>query len=233
MLDLRNRRRPSTRLAGAACLSLALSGLGGGFGGCHGGAPPPVAPLPSLSAAVEPPASSAAATAPAPATAAASATVAAHEAPVAPPPSAGSTKITLKNDPAWATCHRTYDARLKDVSRDVDAMARGCAKITKMALLGKALTGKQGDQDPPQTFPLTAEANHCYRVYALASEGIKDLDLAIKDSTGAIAAEDSTDDPSPVIVEDGAVCFKEADSAIVVVSVGLGKGNYAVEIWKD
>jgi len=229
MLDSRNRTRPSTRLAGAACLSLAL----GGLGGCHGGRQPPVAPVPSPSAAVETPASSAAAAAPAPATAAAAATVVPHETPVAPPPSAGSTKVTLKNDPAWATCHRTYDARLKDVSRDVDAMAKACAKVTKMTLVGKGLTGKQGDRDPPQTFPLTAEANHCYRVYAQASDGIKDLDLAIKDSTGAIAAEDSTDDPSPVIVEDGAVCFKEADSATLVVSVGLGKGNYAVEIWKD
>jgi hypothetical protein len=119
------------------------------------------------------------------------------------------------------------------VSRDVDAMARGCAKVTKMNLSGTTLTGKQGDQDPPQTFPFKAEANHCYRVYAQASEGIKDLDLAIKDSTGAIAGEDSTDDSSPVVFEDGAVCFKEADSAAVVVSVGMGKGTYAVQIWKD
>jgi hypothetical protein len=139
----------------------------------------------------------------------------------------------MKNDPAWAACHRTYDPRKKDASRDVEAMARGCARVTKMTLVGKTLTGRQSDQDPPQTFPLTAEANHCYRVYAQASEGIKDLDLAIKDSNGALAGEDSTDDSSPVIVEDGAVCFKEADSATIVVSVGLGKGTYAVQIWKD
>jgi hypothetical protein len=112
-------------------------------------------------------------------------------------------------------------------------MASACAKATKMTRIGTTLTGKQGDQDPPQTFPLKVEANHCYRVYAQASEGIKDLDLAIKDGAGAIAGEDSTDDASPVILEGGAVCFKEADSAAVVVSVGLGKGTYALEIWKD
>jgi len=112
-------------------------------------------------------------------------------------------------------------------------MAKSCAAVTKMKEVGKPFKGKQADKDTPQSFPLKAKANHCYRVYAQASDGIKDLDLAIKDSTGAIAAEDSTDDPSPVIVEDGAVCFKEADSATLVVSVGLGKGNYAVEIWKD
>ena len=228
MPDSRNCTRPSKPLAATACLSLVL---GGGLGACHGTAPQPVAPVPGPAAAAATPAPHAAPAATA--TAAVPPTAVPPEAPVAPPPSAGSTKVTVKNDPAWAACHRTYDAKKKDVSRDVDAMARGCAKVTKMTLVGKTLTGKQGDQDPPQTFPLKAEANHCYRVYAQASDGIKDLDLAIKDSTGAIAAEDSTDDPSPVSLEDGAVCFKEADAATLVVSVGLGKGNYAVEIWKD
>ena len=217
------------RLAPAVCLSLAA----GALGACHAAAPATVAPLPGPSATAAVTATSAAVVATAPATAAAPPATAPRETPVAPPPSAGSTKVSVKNDPAWAACHRSYDPRLKDVSRDVDAMARGCAKVTKMTLVGKALTGKQGDQDPPQTFPLTVEANHCYRVYAQASDGVKDLDLAIKDGAGAIAAEDSTDDASPVIVEDGAVCFKEADSAVLVVSVGLGKGTYAVEIWKD
>ncbi len=70
-------------------------------------------------------------------------------------------------------------------------------------------------------------------MYAQASDGIRDLDVAIKDSTGAVAGEDSTADASPVILEDGAVCFKEADAASLVVSVGLGKGTYALEIRKD
>jgi hypothetical protein len=139
----------------------------------------------------------------------------------------------VRSDPAWASCHQGYEAKKKDPARDVDGMARACAKVTKMSLFGATLTGKQGDQDPPQSFPFKAEAGHCYRVYAQASEGIRDLDLAIKDGAGAIAGEDSTDDASPVVVEDGAVCFKEADSATVVVSVGMGKGTYAVQIWKD
>jgi hypothetical protein len=112
-------------------------------------------------------------------------------------------------------------------------MAKGCAAPTKMKLVGKTFTGKQGAEDKPQSFPLKAEAKHCYRVYGQAAEGIKDLDLAIKDSTGAIAGEDSTDDPSPVVLEDGAVCFTESDSATVIVSVGMGKGAYAVQVWSD
>jgi hypothetical protein len=153
--------------------------------------------------------------------------------PPPPPPDARSTKVTARRDPAWAACHAGYEAKRKDVSRDVEAMAAACAKVTTLKVVGKTLTGKQSDQDPPQSFPLKAEGGHCYRVYAQGSEGIRDLDLAIKDSTGAVAAEDSTDDASPVVLEDGLVCFKETDAAVVVVSVGLGKGTYALSIASD
>jgi hypothetical protein len=153
--------------------------------------------------------------------------------PVPPAPNPISTKVTTKSDAAWAACHRGYEAKKKDVAKDVQAMALGCAKVTNMKIVGKTLTGKQSDQDPPQTFPLSAEAGHCYRVYAQASEGIRDLDLAVKDSTGALAGEDSTDDASPVLLEDGAICFKEADGASIIVSVGLGRGTYALEVWRD
>ncbi len=112
-------------------------------------------------------------------------------------------------------------------------MAKGCAATTKMKLVGKTLTGKQADGQTPQTFPLKAKANHCYRVYAQAADGIKDLDVVVKDSAGATAGEDSTDDPSPVVLEDGAICFKADDDATVVVSVGMGSGAYAVQIWGD
>ena len=67
----------------------------------------------------------------------------------------------------------------------------------------------------------------------MADTAITDLDLLIKDSTGAVAGEDSTDDPTPVVLENGAVCFKEADNANVMVSVGLGSGTYAVQVWSD
>jgi hypothetical protein len=212
-------------LAGMALVPLVVS-----LGACGGGEKPPETPPEPSAKAPSGAAESSASAAP---EAPASASAAPAESAAAPPSNPGSTKATAKTDSAWASCHQSYKAKNKDVSADVAAMSKACAKITKMKLVGKTLTGKQGDQDPPQSFPLKAEANHCYRVYAQAAEGIKDLDLAIKDSNGAVAGEDATDDPSPVVLEDGAVCFKEKDSATVVVSVGMGKGAYAVQIWAD
>lgn len=112
-------------------------------------------------------------------------------------------------------------------------MAKACEKPTRMKLLGKTLVGKQADEDKPQSFVLDAKANHCYRVYAQAADGIRDLDLAIKDSAGVVVGQDSTDDPSPVLLENGAVCFTKDDKASIVVSVGMGGGTYALQIWQD
>jgi hypothetical protein len=214
-------------LAGVVTAPLLLQACGGGE------APPPAAPPPPSASAAPSAAPSASAAPPASASAAPVETASAAPPPPPAPTTPASTKVTTKNDPAWAGCHQTYEAKNKEVGKDVAAMAKACAAITKMKIVGKPFKGKQADKDTPQSFPLKAKANHCYRAYAQAAEGIKDLDLAIKDSTGAIAGEDSTDDPSPVVFEDGAVCFKEDDAATVIVSVGMGSGAYAVEVWSD
>ena len=150
-----------------------------------------------------------------------------------PPPKYTSTKITLKQDPAWAACHATFQPKSKDVLAEVQKSGKGCADVTKMKPVGAPTKATQADKNPPQQIKIKGAAGKCYRVYAMAETTIKDLDLLLKDSTGAIAAEDSTDDSSPVLLEDGAFCFKEADNAVVVVSVGEGKGTYAVQVWSD
>ena len=153
--------------------------------------------------------------------------------PTPPPPKYTSKKITLKQDPAWALCHSSFAIKSKDAIAEVQKAGKGCADTTKMKAVGAPTKATQADKNPPQLIKLKAAAGKCYRVYAIADTGIKDLDLLVKDSAGEVGAEDSTDDPSPVLLEDGAFCFKDADNAVVVVSVGEGKGTYAVQIWSD
>ena len=144
-----------------------------------------------------------------------------------------STKTLEKHDPAWAACHQSFKPKGKSLEADVSAMAKGCEAVTKMKPMGATITGQQDAKSQPHLVPLKAEAGKCYRVYAASSGTVGDLDLVLRDSRGDIASEDTTDDPSPVIAEDGAVCFKDADAASVVVSIGAGKGSYALEIWSD
>ena len=219
--SLRARTLSLLTLAGIAAVPLAVSLVA-----CGGSEPAPLPPPPPpTTATVEAPTASV----PPPATA----TETASATPPPPPPAPTSSVATTKSDPSWASCHQSYKAKGKDVSNDVAAMSRSCAAATKMKVVGKTLTGKQADQDAPQSFPFDAKANHCYRAYAQAADTIKDLDLVVKDSANIVVGQDSTDDPSPVVMEDGAVCFSKDDKATVVVSVGMGKGAYAVQIWGD
>jgi hypothetical protein len=196
----------------------------------HGAARPAAAsPPPSPSASAVPALAAAAPPAPSGSTA----PVAASAAPLPPAPVPISTVATTRSDPAWAACHRSTKARGGDPASDVAALAGGCAASTRMKLVGATRTGKQAAEDAPQSFPLEAKGHHCYRVYARAAESIEDLDVVVKDSAGVVIGQDSTDDRSPVVLEDGEVCFRQDDKASVVVSVGMGKGSYAFQIWGD
>jgi hypothetical protein len=226
----RSKSLPLVLLAGMALVPFVVS-----LGACGGGKPPETPGNASESSGSSSSASESGDAAPAEPAAAESASAAPGETASAPaaPASTASTKVTTKNDPAWAACYSTakLKGKDKDVSKDVAALSKSCAKATKLKQIGKTLTGKQSDSGPPQSYPLKALAKHCYRVYAAGGDGIKDLDVAIKDSAGNVAGEDSTDAATAIALEDGAVCFKEADAATVVVSIGSGSGAYAVQIW--
>ena len=216
-------------VAGAAVAPFAIAlGACGIFGGGKPAESTPAAKAAEGEEAGAAESASAAEATPAPA---ASGEKAEKPAEAAPPPSApSSTKATTKTEPAWATCHEKFKAK-GNPSADVAALAKGCAKASKMKLIGKTLTGKQSDAGPPQSYPLKADANHCYRVFAQAQESIKNLDVAIKDSAGNIVAQDGSSSPTAIVLSDGAVCFTAKDAATVVVSVGSGSGKYAVQIW--
>jgi hypothetical protein len=223
------RSRTSSLVALAAVVSLPVFVSIAACGG--GDQQPPVTPPPPPASTPEPVASAAPTDSSAAAAPTDSGSAAATTPP--PPPAPTSAVATTKSDATWAGCHQSFQAKKKDVSKDVAAMAASCKDVTKMKVMGKTLTGKQADQDAPQSYPLDAKSGHCYRVYAQASDGIKDLDVVIKDSAQIVAGQDSTDDPSPVVQEDGAVCFSKDDKATIVVAVGMGKGNYAVQVWSD
>jgi hypothetical protein len=155
-----------------------------------------------------------------------------------PPPGAqlpASTKAEVKSDPAFATCHNTYKPTSgdQDVGADLAAMTKGCIDVTKMKKLGATLSGQLSESSPPATFPLGVQAGKCYRFYGMAQSTMQDFDIALIDSTGALVSEDTTDDVSPVTTEDGKVCFKVADAAVIRASAGAGAGKFALEIWSD
>ena len=144
-----------------------------------------------------------------------------------------SSKTTPKTDATWAACYQKLKSKGVDPARDVAMLASACQAATKMKLVGSTIAGKQSDSDPPQSYPLRAEAQHCYRVFAQADAHIEELRVAIEDSSGSVAAQDSAAGGAVVVTRDGAICFREGDAAAVVVSVGHGGGTYALQVWGD
>jgi hypothetical protein len=112
-------------------------------------------------------------------------------------------------------------------------MAKGCADVTKMKKVGDTLTGRLSEKGAPVTFPLLAQPGKCYRVYGVSQSTMQDFDLVIVDSAGGLVAQDTTDDVSPVLVEDGKVCFKTADASTIRATAGAGAGTFALEVWSD
>jgi hypothetical protein len=145
-----------------------------------------------------------------------------------------STKAETKTDPAFAACHSAFKpaSNDQDMAADVAAMAKGCADATKMKKAGETRTGELSDKAPVK-LPLGVVAGKCYRVYGMSQSTMQDFDIAVIDSAGALVSQDTTDDVSPVVAEDGKVCFKTADTVTLRASAGAGSGKFAIEVWSD
>lgn len=146
-----------------------------------------------------------------------------------------SAKVTYKKDPAFAQCHKGFQpaSNDQDLAADAAAMAKTCAETTKMHKLGETLTGQRAESDAPNKFPLKLAGGHCYRAYGVAETMLTDLNLLLRDGAGKVAGKDTNQDQSPVLLEDGAVCFHAADDATLEVTSGMGQGKFAIEVWSD
>ncbi len=165
-----------------------------------------------------------------------------------PPPPAAAAPVTAPNadlpvsnradtrsDPAFARCHAAFQPASDDadVAANVDAMAKGCVETTKMKKLGNTLSGEAREKAAPVRFPLAVQADGCYRIYGISQSSIRDFDITWVDSVGALIAQDTTDDVSPVVPEGGKICFKVSDVTTIRASAAVGVGKFALQVWED
>lgn len=152
--------------------------------------------------------------------------------PMAPMPApgvAGSKKAKIKTDGALEACGGQREPHAKDPAALVKSVGESCQAPSKMKPLGPPLRGTQADKDAHQENKFHAEANHCYRVYFAADDGVKDLAVVLRDSNGDVIAES----PGPAAPQDGAMCFSAADDVSVLVAIGNGKGAWVAQVWGD
>ena len=146
-----------------------------------------------------------------------------------------SNRAETRSDPTFVRCRAAFKPASDDadVAANVDAMAKGCADATKMKKLGSTLSGEAREKAAPVIFPIAVQAEKCYRIYGISQSSIQDFDIAWVDSVGALIAQDTTDDVSPVVAEDGKICFKVSDVTSIRASAAAGKGKFALQVWED
>jgi hypothetical protein len=150
-----------------------------------------------------------------------------------PPFHLGSKRAAVRAHEDWAACHATFHPS-GDAAKAVEALATACASATKTHSAAATMTGSQNaTTSMPVVYKFHAQANHCYRVYAVASANVKSLVAVVTDTDGAQIAEYHTDDVTPFIAPDEALCFSANDDPKISVSVGLGDGPYAIAVWQD
>ncbi len=151
-----------------------------------------------------------------------------------PPPFAlGSKHAQRKEHPEWAACHATFKPS-GDPTKAVDALGNACASATKTKAIGPAFTGTQNAMSSqPVTYKFHGQAKHCYRLYGVAGSNVKSLVAVVTDADGAEIAQYHTDDVTPFIAPDEAMCFVDDADAQIAVSVGIGDGPYALSLWSE
>jgi hypothetical protein len=144
-----------------------------------------------------------------------------------------SDKVTWKKDAAKKNCHQA--AKGADLAAQTTAIASACVGPTTMHQVGSPTTGEgqASSSTMVKSIPLAAKANHCYRIFGLAEPTVTDFDIAVMDSAGKLAGEDTTDSNDALVLEDGSICFTADDAANVNTAVASGTGKWAVEIWSD
>jgi hypothetical protein len=146
---------------------------------------------------------------------------------VPPPGVAGSKKAKVKDDAALTECGGKEASHAKDPAALVKKIGDACAAPSKMKPIGAPLKGTQADREPHQENKLHVEANHCYRVYFAADDGVKDVVATLRDSNGDVI----TSAPGPAAPQFGAMCFSAADDVTLSIGVGAGKGTWAAQVW--
>jgi hypothetical protein len=127
-------------------------------------------------------------------------------------------------------CTTSARAARESPQRDVETLAKSCAAATAMKLMGSVLSGSQSATKPALEFPLEAQADRCYRVAFAAAPSVRSISVIVRDSEGAVSAEEISNASLGTAPRDGVVCFKAKERAAIVASVGDGDGAFALYV---
>lgn len=117
--------------------------------------------------------------------------------------------------------------------KDYAAIIAACGTPTGSLEYAKPVAGKlHHKHDKRDTYTLKLLAGMCYRYYAVADQGINDLDILVEKPGGALIADDKQTSPVAIVDIDKSWCMDEDAEYVFALEVdGVGKGGYMFGVW--
>ncbi len=143
--------------------------------------------------------------------------------PVPPMGVRGSLRAKLRDD-ASSKC---TSGQARADGRAEDALKK-LGSACKLQASSSVFSATLGDGDGSKEFAFRAKAGHCYRVLSAKDAAILDLVVVLRDGKGDIAASG----PESAVPANGKLCFEADDDTTLLVSVGTGRGAFAVQVWE-
>lgn len=115
---------------------------------------------------------------------------------------------------------------------DYQALVDKCGATTGLLEYTKAHEGRlHAKKDVRDHFRISVMKGFCYRYFAVADDGIKDIDIIVL-RKGALIATDRTEQPIAIIDSDKLWCVDEDEDLEFSVEIdGRGAGGYTFGVW--
>lgn len=133
-------------------------------------------------------------------------------------------------DPFWSTCYRSFAPGADPVS-DLDRLGFLCGAPRGFSAAAPIHVGSQKTEDSAERLVFRARKGRCYRLFAIGSASVRDLDLSILAPDGRLVAADLSKDPWSVVPPRAPWCPEEEGPFAIDISVSDGEGPYALGVW--
>jgi hypothetical protein len=130
----------------------------------------------------------------------------------------------------WSDCYRRFQPG-DDPGADIARLGESCAAPAGMRPVTPVHTGEQDERDAPAYLAFRTHRGRCYRAFAVGAPGVRALDVAVYDASGALVTGDVSRDRWPVVPPRGPLCAQDDVVYTVAVGVTRGSGSFALQIW--
>lgn len=133
-------------------------------------------------------------------------------------------------DPFWSGCYK--DFRLTEgPAADLERLAFTCSAPRGFGAVAPLHAASQKAADRAERLVVRVRPGRCYRLFAVAGSGVRDLDVSILAPDGRLVAADLSKDAWSVVPPRGPWCPDEEGPFAIDVSVADGEGDYVIGLW--